>query len=121
MDDSELNCLKELLENKRITLPPNDLSIGEMLEKIGIIYLNEKGDFEAAVNYLKESFEIFQQSLTSRNQSLRDKLYIIGEIYATHLQMKNEEAFDYFNRLLDKYRITLAQNDPLIGSINEFF
>jgi outer membrane protein assembly factor BamD (BamD/ComL family) len=76
---------------------PNSPHADENLQKLGLIYLNQKEQYEKAIAAYERLLEKYPQS-SSQPQAL----FMIGYIYANHLK-DFDKAKQYYNMFLEKY------------------
>lgn len=93
----KLTLLNKLLLKKKETLSLDDISIGNTLNNIGHIYLDQK-NYDEALKYLMEALEIFRKndkSFSSNHHSLIRTLSSIGMIYENKENL--EKAAQYID------------------------
>jgi len=98
--DGALKTYEEL--NDRFANSPHADSV---LQKLGMIYLNKKGQFDKAVAAYERIVEKFPQS---KHQA--QSLFMIGYIYANHLKNfdKAKESYDKFIAKYPEHELTAS-------------
>lgn len=90
--DGALKIYEEL--NNRF---PNSATADSVLQKLGMIYLNKKGQFDKAAAAYEQIVDKFPQS-----KYQPQSLFMVGYIYANHV--KNfDKAKTYYDRFIEKY------------------
>ncbi|CAM4783859.1 unnamed protein product [Rotaria magnacalcarata] len=96
-DNSALNQLEQILENKRSRLPSNHPSLGGTTNDIGTVH-EKLGNYTKALEFFEKALSIVEKSLPSNHLDLVDYYINVG---------RTLDKLGQYERALDNFRLAL--------------